>query len=102
MNTHAIPPLPIHFTQEKRLGASRNGKIARLPRATRDMINHMLDDGLPYHIIIDELGEAGEHLNLQNLTNWKQGAAPPPTAISTQIKINQGAKQFQRRGNRQN
>jgi len=51
----------------------RTGKIARLPKATRDMINHMLDDGLPYHVIIDELGEAGEGLNTQNLTNWKQG-----------------------------
>src|SRR5690349_1253158 len=51
----------------------RNGKIARLPKETRDMINRMLDDGLPYHVIIDELGEAGEGLNPQNLTNWKQG-----------------------------
>jgi hypothetical protein len=51
----------------------RNGKIARLPKETRDMINRMLDDGIPYHVIIDELGEAGEGLNAQNLTNWKQG-----------------------------
>src|SRR4030095_31550 len=51
----------------------RNGKIARLPKETRDMINRMLDDGIPYHVIIDELGEAGEGLNTQNLTNWKQG-----------------------------
>jgi len=51
----------------------RNGKIARLPKETRDIINRMLDDGLPYHVIIDELGEAGEGLNTQNLTNWKQG-----------------------------
>src|SRR6266567_9243009 len=49
----------------------RNGKIARLPKTNRDMINKMLDDGLPYHVIIDELGEAGEGLNTQNLTNWK-------------------------------
>ena len=53
--------------------ARRNGKIARLPKPTRDMINRMLDDGLPYQVIIDELGEAGQGLNLQNLTNWKQG-----------------------------
>jgi hypothetical protein len=51
----------------------RNGKIARLPKETRDMINRMLDDGIPYHVIIDELGEAGEGLNAQNLTNWKKG-----------------------------
>jgi hypothetical protein len=52
---------------------SRNGKIARLPKSARDMINHMLDDNLPYEVIIDELGEAGEGLNAQNLTNWRQG-----------------------------
>ncbi|HWW03552.1 MAG TPA: hypothetical protein VNZ64_27865 [Candidatus Acidoferrum sp.] len=51
----------------------RNGKIARLPKETRDMLNHMLDDGLPYHIIIDELGEPGRGLNTQNITNWVQG-----------------------------
>jgi hypothetical protein len=51
----------------------RNGKIARLPKETRDMLNRMLDDGIPYHVIIDELGDAGEGLNTQNLTNWKQG-----------------------------
>ncbi|HWW01255.1 MAG TPA: hypothetical protein VNZ64_16280 [Candidatus Acidoferrum sp.] len=51
----------------------RNGKIARLPKETRDMLNHMLDDGLPYRVIIDELGEAGRGLNIQNITNWVQG-----------------------------
>ncbi|HWV98617.1 MAG TPA: hypothetical protein VNZ64_02880 [Candidatus Acidoferrum sp.] len=51
----------------------RNGKIARLPKETRDMLNHMLDDGLPARVIIDELGEAGRGLNPQNITNWVQG-----------------------------
>jgi len=51
----------------------RNCKIARLPKETRDIINRMLDDGLPYRVIIDELGEAGQGLNAQNLTNWVQG-----------------------------
>jgi hypothetical protein len=61
------------LTLSPRLSSRRNGKIARLPKATRDMINCMLDDGLPYKVIIDELGEAGEGLNHQNLTNWRQG-----------------------------
>jgi hypothetical protein len=61
---HALNPQP---------SSRRNGKIARLPKETRDMINQMLDDGIPYHVIIDELGDAGEGLNTQNLTNWRQG-----------------------------
>jgi hypothetical protein len=51
----------------------RNGKIARLPREIRDMLNRMLDDGLPYHVIIEELGEHGRGLNHQNITNWVHG-----------------------------
>jgi len=47
-------------------------RIARLPKATRDMINLMLDDGLPYHVIIDELGENGQGLNPQGLAQWVQ------------------------------
>ncbi len=53
--------------------SARNGKVARLPKETRDLINHMLDDGLPARVIIDELGEAGEGLNPQNISNWRQG-----------------------------
>ncbi len=64
----------------------RKGKIARLPRAIRDMINHMLDDGLPYPVIIEELGEAGEGLNTQNLTNWKQGGYRDWVKIQEQIE----------------
>jgi hypothetical protein len=66
-------PTALITNHESRITNQRNGKIARLPKATRDMINRMLDDSLSYHVIIDELGEAGEGLNTQNLTNWKQG-----------------------------
>ena len=38
-----------HQSQTENL--RRNGKIARLPKETRDMLNHMLDDGLPYRVI---------------------------------------------------
>ena len=37
------------------------------------MINVMLADGLPYHILIEELAEAGEGLNAQSLTDWVRG-----------------------------
>jgi hypothetical protein len=39
----------------------------------RDMLNHMLEDGLPYRVIIDELGDAAKGLNHQNITNWLHG-----------------------------
>ena len=36
------------------------------------MINLMLDGGLPYHVIIDELGENVQGLNPQGLAKWVQ------------------------------
>ncbi len=49
----------------------RTGKIARLPKATRDVVNAMIRDGRTYAAIIAEIPDAG--LNEQNLTNWKEG-----------------------------
>src|SRR5256885_1610728 len=71
--TDTLSALPQLQALNPQPSCRRNGKIARLPKETRDMINRMLDDGIPYHVIIDELGEVGEGLNTQNLTNWKQG-----------------------------
>ena len=51
----------------------RNGKVARLPAYLRDQINRMLDDGLPYKTIIQQLGPAGQGLNEDNLSNWRLG-----------------------------
>lgn len=51
----------------------RNGKVARLPSQLRDKINRMLKDGFEYKIIIQKLGEAGRHLNEDNITNWRRG-----------------------------
>jgi hypothetical protein len=74
MNAPSPAKLVSSITKPKSQAATgRNGKIARLPKSVRDMINRMLDDNLPYRVIIDELGEAGEGLNAQNLTNWRQG-----------------------------
>src|SRR5437667_8459574 len=50
--------------------AKLTAKIERLPKATRDMINLMLDDGLPYRVIIDELADTGRGLTPQSLTQW--------------------------------
>src|SRR5438552_14998820 len=62
--------------QPKALGPqpsdSLEQKISRLPKPTRDMINLMLEDGLPYKVIIDELAESGRGITPQSLTKWLQ------------------------------
>jgi hypothetical protein len=51
----------------------RNGKVARLPKPTRDRINTMIQDGIPYLEIIERLGPEGAALNETNLSRWKSG-----------------------------
>jgi len=54
----------------------RNGKVARLPLATRERINQMLLDGFPYRAIIDKLSAAGLlplPLSEDNISNWRNG-----------------------------
>jgi hypothetical protein len=56
----------------------RNGKVARLPEATRNSINEMLDDGVRYRDIIDKLQRSGAGLlpysiSEMNLSNWFRG-----------------------------
>lgn len=48
----------------------RNGKVARLPKETRDVVNAMIRDGRTY---ADIIRETGAQVNEQNLTNWKEG-----------------------------
>jgi hypothetical protein len=72
----AIPSAQYDLAQQLKACQStrrRRGKVARLPQHLRDQINRMLDDGLPYKTIIEKLGEAGKHLNEDNLTNWRRG-----------------------------
>jgi hypothetical protein len=51
----------------------RTGRIARLPKATRDQLNQMILDGVPYAEIIQKLGEEGKDLVEKNLTTWRAG-----------------------------
>jgi len=55
-----------------RIQRRRAGKIARLPPAVREQINLMLQDGLTYAQIITRLGDAGKHLNKDNLSRWRR------------------------------
>jgi len=50
------------------------GKIGRLPKAVRDQLNQMIDDGLPYAEIIRVLGDAGKGLTEKNVSDWRFGA----------------------------
>ncbi len=68
------PPAHDSATQETSLTTWRhNGKVARLPKAVRDQINLMIQDGVPYPAIIHQLGPAGHDLNAMNLSRWKDG-----------------------------
>ena len=41
------------------MNTTRNGKIARLPKLERDMVNRMLQNNLPYPAIVGALDEVG-------------------------------------------
>ncbi|HWH70379.1 MAG TPA: hypothetical protein VNT26_13415, partial [Candidatus Sulfotelmatobacter sp.] len=51
----------------------RIGKIARLPKSTRDQINQRILDGAPYRDIIAQLGLAVWDITEDNLCSWKNG-----------------------------
>jgi hypothetical protein len=51
----------------------RKGKIARLPKTTRDEINQMILDGASYPDILRHFGERAPGLTDANLSNWKSG-----------------------------
>jgi hypothetical protein len=54
------------------------GKIAGLPAPIRDQINHFIQDGVPYHVIIQKLQSPDAPplpcaLTENNLSDWKDG-----------------------------
>ena len=56
----------------------RMGKIAGLPVQIRDQINHLIQDGVPYHVIIDKLQSPDAPplscaITENNLSDWKDG-----------------------------
>ena len=69
-NPTGSPPAP-PFVPKNSHG--RTGKVARLPKAARDMVNQMMLDGRTYLEIIAALGEEGKDLNEDNLSSWKSG-----------------------------
>lgn len=56
----------------RRSRRSPTGKIARLPRAIRERVSQMIDDGLPLQQIANQLATVGfPGINHTNLSNWK-------------------------------
>jgi hypothetical protein len=50
---------------------ARNGKIARLPKLERDLVNLMLQNNLAHSKIVDALSEHGIRVSERNVFNWK-------------------------------
>jgi hypothetical protein len=58
----------------------RTGKIARLPKDLREIVNRMLDDGAQYESIIQELNkhrhrwpDGVNDISINNMSNWHSG-----------------------------
>jgi hypothetical protein len=49
----------------------RNGKIARLPKLERDMVNKLLHNNIPYPKIVWALKEVGITVTERNISNWR-------------------------------
>ena len=73
------------FPKTKTMSATRNGKIARLPRSVRNQLDLHLDNGMEAEPILEWVNALpetqavllkkfdGKPINPQNLTEWRQG-----------------------------
>ena len=52
-------------------GRPRNGKVARLPKPLRDMVNRMLFNHIPQEKIVGALEELAIKVTQRNISNWK-------------------------------
>src|SRR5438034_385508 len=64
----AMSPAP-HLPHKSR----RKGRVASLPKIQRDMVNHMLWNGVPYKNVVAALDDAGFTLIERNISNWATG-----------------------------
>src|SRR5438105_12216780 len=54
--------------------SARQGKIARLPNETRNLVNIMLNDGCSYSNIVRRLAGLGHPgLTIHNISRWRKG-----------------------------
>lgn len=65
--TRPLAPSQLAAASKKK----RNGKIAQLPKAERDMVNLMLRNNQPHHLIAGALDYRGYTVTPRNISNWK-------------------------------
>jgi hypothetical protein len=66
-----IAELPAPVQRRKPGAHVRNGKIARLPKTHRDLVNRMLYNNIPYRKIVGALDELNIQCTERNISNWK-------------------------------
>jgi hypothetical protein len=81
------------------MNPTRNGKIARLPRAVREQLNHRLRDGEEGKKLVAWLNESpevkavlaadfnGKPIREQNLSEWKKGGYPEWLAHQEALEV---------------
>lgn len=85
-STQTLPPAPsaCALAQQNTAGTShssvpfvpsaqrtRNGKVARLPKHLRDLVNRLLRNNVPYSRIAKALAEHQIFVTERNISNWK-------------------------------
>jgi hypothetical protein len=73
MNPNNPAPDDQHAPPTSNANHRRNGKVARLPKELRELVNVMLADGAPYPLIIQKLADQGHTLKPDNLSRWHAG-----------------------------
>lgn len=68
---NALAPTPISLSVAQSSKKPRNGKIARLPKPVRDVVNRMLFQNIPQERIVAALDELGIRVTQCNISNWK-------------------------------
>src|SRR4051812_17234025 len=67
------PPEPVDNSEDASFNHRRTGFVARLPKDAREKLNRLIDDGVPYARIIEDLGDHGKKLKEKHLTSWRKG-----------------------------
>ena len=66
----------------------RNGKIARLPKLERDMVNRMLHNHVPYSKIVTALDELDINVTERNISNWKTRGGYTEWCVEQERQLN--------------